>query len=91
MFNTINMKVLERLPSELYILNTVDTTNINDNKNIYRDSVKSIVIINPNSLPSSRLKRKLDILIILIKNLYLYQDLYNRIRIIVTRIYRFAI
>jgi hypothetical protein len=90
----INVRILTRLTGETRVFDTVNFINFNtmEEKGNRPDiSIEFLRAQNPSGLPPARLKLKIGISIICLRNLFPREGLYNSTRIIITKLREYSI
>jgi len=87
----INEAILTRLYGSLstfYFIDTIKQSREEDDSNVILPPPELLQTLNPNSLPPLKLSLKVGAPIILIRNLYPKEGLYNGTHIVITRLDR---
>jgi hypothetical protein len=89
----INMRILTRLTGETRVYDTINSINFNTIKEGNRPniSIEFLRAQNPSGLPLARLELKIGIPIICLRNLFPRERLYNKTRIIITKLREYSI
>jgi hypothetical protein len=87
------MRILTRLAGETRVYNTINFINFNTMKkgNKSNISIEFLRAQNPSGLPPARLKLKIGIPVIYLRNLFSRERLYNKTRIIITKLREYFI
>jgi hypothetical protein len=89
----INLRILTRLTGETRVYDAVNSINFNIIKKNSRPniSIEFLRVQNPSGLPPARLELKIGTLIICLRNLFPRKRLYNKTRIIITKLREYSI
>jgi hypothetical protein len=89
----INLRILTRLTGETRVYDAVNSINFNIIKKNSRPniSIEFLRVQNPSGLPPARLELKIGTLIICLRNLFPRKRLYNKTRIIITKLRGYSI
>ena len=89
----INVRILTRLAGETRVYDVINSINFNTIKKDNRPDIfiEFLRAQNPSGLPSTRLKLKIGIPIICLRNLFPRERLYNKTRIIITKLREYSI
>jgi hypothetical protein len=89
----INVRILTRLAGETRVYDTVDFISFDTMKKSNRPDIfiEFLRVQNPSGLPPARLELKIGIPIICFRNLFSRERLYNRTRMIITKLREYFI
>jgi hypothetical protein len=89
----INVRILTRLAGETRVYDAINFINFNiiEENNKSDISVEFLRVQNPSGLPLARLELKIGISIICFRNLFLRERLYNKTRMIITKLREYSI
>ena len=93
--DSINEKLLDLMPGEPVTLISADKADYSDEENsdneVYRFSIEYLQMLSPGSFPPAKLTRKVDCIVMLLRNLDPQRGLCNGIRLIVKRIGQYVL
>jgi hypothetical protein len=89
----INVRILTRLTGETRVYDTVNSINFNIIKESNRPdiSIEFLRVQNLSELPPARLELKIGASVICLRNLFSREGLYNRTRMIITKLREYSI
>jgi hypothetical protein len=89
----INVRILTRLKGETRVYDTVNSINFNTIEKGNRPNIfiEFLRVQNPSGLPPARLKLKIGVPVICLRNLFPREGLYNGTRMIITKLREYSI